>query len=434
MIVAIGIGSNIGDRLAYIQKATSLLQKILKGMRSSTILESSAHLLPGSPSEWNLPYLNCAVMGHTTLGPYELLRELKAIEREMDAVKIERWAPRKIDLDILAYGDLAMDEEHLTIPHKELLNRPFALYPLGQLLPYWRYPVEGSPFFGHSALRLMHDSTPDFHRSLVAKPYLIGILNVTPDSFSDGGLYAEKEKAVDQALHLWKSGASFIDLGAASTRPGSSFISAEEEWRRLCPILEALPSQLRLSIDTYNDITALKAIDTFDVDMINFVGPEIGQELAAKIEKEKKQLVCMHSLSLPHNRGTVLPLEKEPMSPLLAWAETTLLNLGKMGVDRKRIILDPGIGFGKTAAQCLIVLKRMNELKTFGVPLLVGHSRKSFISSFSKNAPAERDWQSAAFAIHLMEAGVDYLRVHDVDKHMELLAAHQSLIIGETHD
>jgi 2-amino-4-hydroxy-6-hydroxymethyldihydropteridine diphosphokinase/dihydropteroate synthase len=351
----------------------------------------------------------------------------------MGSFKIARWAPRVIDLDILVYGTLVIQTEELTIPHKELLVRPFALFPLGQLLPYWQYPVKESFSFGKTIAELMHTTPFQFDRVFLAKPYFLGILNVTPDSFSDGGQFMEKERAVLHATDLWNSGASLIDIGAASTRPGASVISPEEEWGRLYPVMHALkelPTPPRISIDTYHQTTAIRAIVEWDVDMINFVGRDIGEGLIRQIEEKEKQLICMHSLTLPPARSQVLPLEKDPVAPILLWAEQMIERLQTLGLNKKRLILDPGIGFGKTSLQNLIILKRIKELKAMGVQLLAGHSRKSFMQLFSSHSAVDRDWQSAALSLHLMDAGIDYLRVHDVCKHRELLVAHQSLSVG----
>jgi 2-amino-4-hydroxy-6-hydroxymethyldihydropteridine diphosphokinase/dihydropteroate synthase len=422
--VIIGFGSNLGDRLFHIQQALDCLGSILTEMRCSTIVESSALLQPGSPAEWNRPYLNGAVVGRTCFSPHKLLRVLQDFEKKIGSVKAGRWAPRKIDLDILAYEDQVVEENDLKIPHPGLLYRSFALFPVSQLAPSWRYPVEGNSAFGKTALELAHGLTLDFHQHMVAKPFLVGVLNIAPDSFSDGGQFQNLEQTVEYACDLLQAGASWIDLGAVSTRPGADNVSPEEEWKRLHPVLSALQNvRGRISVDTIHPIVALRAIDLFDVHAINFEGNSVGTDLAKTIEKRQKQLVVMHSLSIPPSKAHVLPFEKDPVKILQSWADQKVSELEGLGVNRKRLILDPGIGFGKTAWQNQILIQRICELRRNDIPLMVGHSRKSFLQQFCTDPPAQRDISSAVVTCHLMEAGVEYLRVHNVQLHMKALAA-----------
>lgn len=138
-MIIIGIGSNVGAREAMLDRALQLLSAILTGMKASTRYETPALLLPGSPPEWDMPFLNMAASGECDLPPMELLSALKTIEAQMGRVDRGRWAPREIDLDILAYHDLEMATPALTIPHAELFNRHFALAPLADVAPDWRY-------------------------------------------------------------------------------------------------------------------------------------------------------------------------------------------------------------------------------------------------------------------------------------------------------
>ena len=413
--VAIGIGSNLGQRLVNIQTALKLLQAFIADRRVSSVVESSALLLPGSPVQWDMPYLNCVLIGHTELSPRALLQELKKIENHIGPPKVARWAPRALDLDILSYEDLVIQDPDLIIPHKEMLHRPFVIHPLAQLTPYWKHPVHNK-----TLLELAHEVPAEFHRSFSATPLLMGILNLTPDSFSDGGLFVDPEKAIAHAKALEQAGASFIDLGAASTRPGTKIISHEEEWQRLSSVLPAL-NALHLSLDTYHNETALRALRQYDLALINFQGDTISGELAQEIEQQKKQLVIMHHLGLPPSRTQVIPYEDDPIQHILSWAQTKIEELESKGLDRTRLILDPGIGFGKTALQNMLLLKRVQELKKAGLPLLVGHSRKSFMQLFSCKEPSDRDLESAALSLYLAREGVEYLRVHNVELHRQQL-------------
>lgn len=139
----IGLGSNVGNRLRYCQNAIAALSTILPDLTASPHLESEALLLPDAPAEWNMPFINMAVSGHSSLNPQEMLYELQRIENAIGRQKIGVWAPREIDLDILVWGGGIVADDNLKIPHPELLNRSFAMRPLADLWPDWRYPCAG---------------------------------------------------------------------------------------------------------------------------------------------------------------------------------------------------------------------------------------------------------------------------------------------------
>ncbi len=139
----IGIGSNVGNRARYCQNAIAALSTILPDLNVSEYYENAALLLPGSPPEWNMPFINMAISGHSSLNPHEMLYELQRIENAIGRKKLGIWAPREIDLDILVWGGGIVADENLKIPHPELLNRSFAMRPLADLWPDWRYPCAG---------------------------------------------------------------------------------------------------------------------------------------------------------------------------------------------------------------------------------------------------------------------------------------------------
>ena len=149
MLVVLGIGSNLGDREAYIRKALEMLaENTLSAIRVSSVYESPAMLKPGAPEHWDVPFMNIAIAGETLLSPTALLRQVKIIERKIGraCTPAGLWAPREIDIDILAYGDEAVNEDGLQVPHQGLLERDFALLPFAELEPNWRYPVEGEHY------------------------------------------------------------------------------------------------------------------------------------------------------------------------------------------------------------------------------------------------------------------------------------------------
>ncbi len=253
---------------------------------------------------------------------------------------------------------------------------------------------------------------------------LVGIVNVTPDSFSDGGALQDKEAVLAYVRQLIADGADIVDLGAESTRPGAVAMSAEEEWKRLLPVLEPAialchAQGVGVSVDSYHPQTAEQAI-TLGVDMINDVGGGRDEAMLEVVRAADCQVIFMHSLSIPADKTVVLAEEEDPMAVIQSWAEALLSKCDRVGIDRSRLVLDLGIGFGKTAVQSLTLLNACDLLLPGGVPLYVGHSRKSFLGLFTDAPAAQRDELTLAFSAMLMQRGVDYLRVHDVAAHARL--------------
>jgi dihydropteroate synthase len=256
------------------------------------------------------------------------------------------------------------------------------------------------------------------------RPALVGILNVTPDSFSDGGMLGHKAFLHAQALA--EAGADILDIGAESTRPGALPIAPDDEWARLEPVLASIHAQrwrqtVRLSIDTRHPETALRAIAHFGVDIINDVSGAADSAMLHALREHHCEIVLMHALSIPANPEMTLPADTDPIAAILAWKEAVLKRTDMHGVHAERIIFDPGIGFGKTKLQSLMLSLRAAELVASGGRWLFGHSRKSFLTLFTDAEAARRDDLTLAFSAQLAHAGVDYLRVHDVASHRRLL-------------
>ncbi|NDF11286.1 MAG: dihydropteroate synthase [Proteobacteria bacterium] len=258
----------------------------------------------------------------------------------------------------------------------------------------------------------------------IMKTQLVGIVNVTPDSFSDGGVANNAQTALMLAKKHFDEGAHIIDIGAESTRPGATPISIHEEWDRLQPVLKLLEKKLPkavLSIDTYHAETVAKLV-THEIDWINDVSggcPEIAKLIS---RYDTFHHVIMHNLGVPANKDKTLPASQDPISAILHWAEEKLIELERIGLSSSRIILDPGIGFGKTPEQSVHILRHIKELKILGVPLMVGHSRKSFLSFFGGTATMEeKDKRTAEISAHLQREGVEYIRVHNVKASMDAM-------------
>jgi 2-amino-4-hydroxy-6-hydroxymethyldihydropteridine diphosphokinase/dihydropteroate synthase len=413
MDVYLGIGSNLGDRRRHLADALAALPAAgLEIVAVSPVVESPAMLPKGAPPDWNRPFLNAAVRCRTELSPDEALDALKAIEARLGRDFSAHWAPRPIDLDILLWGRDELRSERLTIPHRGLAERNFVLAPLVALDPSLTVPG-----LGVSVLELSRRLP---HRI----PLWMGIVNVTPDSFSDGGettTWDAVEARVDEMLD---AGAQILDLGAESTRPGAEPLTADDEWARLEPILERLVDKLaaaplppRISVDTYHADVARRALAS-GAHIVNDVGgltsPEM-QELAGSCDAE---FVAMHSLTVPADRNVTLPPDKNPVDEVLRWLDARRREWDAAGIAASRILFDPGIGFGKNPLQSLELLRNVRRFHGSGFRCLIGHSRKSFMAGFTKRTIADRDLFTIGASLNLCAQGVDVIRVHDVPAHV----------------
>lgn len=258
------------------------------------------------------------------------------------------------------------------------------------------------------------------------RPAIMGILNLTPDSFSGDGLMGMQ--ALQRARQLAEDGADILDIGAESTRPGATALLPEQEWARLEPVLHAINDQswrqqVRLSIDTRHSVTAARALD-MGVDIVNDVGGLANTEMDESLEEHECDIVVMHALSIPADPAITLAASGDIIAEILQWKSIVTQRAKTRGLATHRLIYDPGIGFGKTAEQSLALINRAAELKQSGGRWLYGHSRKSFMKLMS-DAPAEaRDELTRTFSAQLAEAGIDYLRVHDVAGHVRMFDGH----------
>lgn len=251
---------------------------------------------------------------------------------------------------------------------------------------------------------------------------LVGILNLTPDSFSDGGQYTTPQQAIAHAKQLIQDGATIIDIGAESTRPDAILLSHEEEWQRLKPILQLTQAAyIPVSLDSYHPETIEKAI-TYDIAWINDVSGGDNPMILDLAKAHNLPLVIMHHLGIPANREHTIPEDQDPVAIVYAWMEEKLAILNSAGISHDKIILDPGIGFGKTAEQSLAIILRIKELKAFGLPLLVGHSEKSFLSLFTDKPAGQRTAATQIISFFLKQQAVDYLRVHNITANSSALS------------
>ncbi len=430
-MIYISIGSNLRNRLSNLQKATQLLKKrYLKDLKSSIILETKAILPNGAPDEWNKPFLNMVVYGSCLVSPEELLKGFKQIEYDIGRTQVhEKWAPRVIDLDILLWDNLILNTPYLTIPHPELMNRPFLLHLMAMLSPMDNIPVVSKTF---DTIAYNNLNTKDcFLKSFTLSPKFVGIVNITPDSFSDGGLYYDSDQATKQALKLISDGASIVDLGAQSTRPGSSIQPSKVEYARLKPVLDNLShymkaNDIKVSIDSFWPDVILNVLEHYRVTWINDVKGNLDDNTLKTIASSGCSIVIMHSLSIPSHKDNIIPSDTDPINTINRWAEKNINKLLTFGFNENSIIIDPGIGFGKSLYQNIWLLRNIETLQSFGCKVLVGHSRKSFISSFSTEPVFNRDLETISISSALYNK-VDFLRVHNVRDHMQFFVAQAAL-------
>ncbi len=251
--------------------------------------------------------------------------------------------------------------------------------------------------------------------SLRERTLIMGILNLTPDSFSDGGLYLEREAAVERALEMEEEGADILDLGAESSRPGSNPLTLEEELERLLPVLEGVveATSLPISVDTYKSQVAREALEC-GASMINDIsGLHFDPRLAEVVAEYDVPVVIMHIRGRPQNMQDN-PRYQHLFSEIIGYLEEGASRAQRAGLDRSQIIIDPGIGFGKTLDHNLRIIRGLESFKSLGYPLLLGTSRKSFIGQVLELPVDERLEGTAASLVMGIDRGAEIVRVHDV--------------------
>jgi dihydropteroate synthase len=257
----------------------------------------------------------------------------------------------------------------------------------------------------------------------------MGVVNVTPDSFSDGGVNYSADDAVASARRMYAEGAAIVDVGGESTRPGSAGVSVDEELRRVEPVLEALAGEVPVSIDTAKAAVARRALD-LGAELVNDVTALRGDPELVEVVAEKGAFLC-----LMHMRGEPRTMQVDPtyddvVSEVAAFLEERVRFAVAHGVAEDRICIDPGIGFGKTVEHNFELLSRLDVIVSVGRPVLVGVSRKSSLGRVLGDPDAKTGPLSAslAAAVAAYERGATILRVHDVKEHVEALTVAAAVV------
>lgn len=420
--VFIAAGTNIGSRLENLQFAAQLLAPAVKIRACSKVYQTEP---------WGVQdqayFLNLVWQTETTLPAESLLQFLKSIENRMGREKSIRYGPRLIDLDILLYDDLILRSDALTIPHPQMSSRRFVLTPLCDLIPDGVHPESGkrySELLAGLPASVCEVFEPDFTFEkpifrFGQKSYLMGIINLTADSFSEDGILSRTgnpaANALSQAKEFLSNGADILDLGAESTRPGFTAIAMEEEIHRLIPALRLIKRhfpQCVISVDTTKARVAA-AVLAAGADWINDIHGASDDEMAQVIAEAGCPMVLMRHEPLDPNQPAIAQVQVQ--------LEALIAHASEAGIRRDKIMLDPGIGFGTTAWQNMEILQSLPAIRSLGYPLLVGPSRKSFIGHLLQKPVGERLSGTAAAAVSALQNGADILRLHDVKFMKEVL-------------
>jgi len=452
--VAIAIGGNMGDRYENIQAALNLLpQHGIEVVRHARLYESAPAYVTDQPQ-----FLNTAIAAKTRLPPDQLLSALKAVEDALGRdFGMARNGPRPIDLDVIFYEDVRMEtngsvevageeqDRSLTVPHRRWHERSFVKAPLADLACDDNLP-------GGPGLRSMLDSAQDAwtaeggegnvggdelraviplgHGSLwawQARPWTMGILNATPDSFSDGGSYLEVEAAVEHARQMVEAGVDIIDVGGQSTRPHAARLPPDVELQRIMPVIGALASdaafrEVLIAVDTFHAEVA-KAAVALGAHLVNDVsGGTLDPDMHRQVAELGVPYVLMHmrgdptTMVLPENTAYG-DVATEVGAELQAQGEAAMA----AGIQPWRILLDPGLGFAKGSEGNLQLISGLPRVRRGlkgalrHAPLLVGPSRKTFLGLVTGHKdPPDRDVASAVASALAVSAGANIIRTHNV--------------------
>lgn len=271
----------------------------------------------------------------------------------------------------------------------------------------------------------------DAEHELGRFPWIMGIVNVTPDSFSDGGSYLDVEAAVTHALELAAQGADILDIGGESTRPGAAPVDQQEELRRTVPVIERLSAETKalISIDTSKAEVARQALAAGAHIVNDISGLRFDDQMPTVCRETNAGVICMHM------QGTPQTMQAEPhydnvVVEINDFFKERLATLTTVGIHEANIVLDPGVGFGKTAAHNLDILASISQFRSLGRPVLIGHSRKRFLSKLLDRKVDERTSGTIGVAIALAAQHTDIIRVHDVAAVRDAIVAWKAITDG----
>ncbi|EXJ90553.1 dihydropteroate synthase [Capronia coronata CBS 617.96] len=440
----------MGDRVGTIEAAlTRMQQEGLKLLKLSHLYETKPMYYDDQDA-----FLNGACQIETTLEPLPLLDLLQAIENDLGRKRVVDKGPRTIDLDIILFNQEHIKHPRLEVPHRLMLEREFVLRPLADILPDAHLPSSFSPAASSRPIRhflqaiseqdtsmspvfVLHPQSPLIRtRDATRKTHVMAIMNLTPDSFSDGGLHAAKdiETLKSTVRSFVASGATILDIGGQSTRPRAEFLGPEEELKRILPIVRAIrevkeADGIAISIDTFHSDVARETI-LAGADIINDVSAGLLDErMLPTVASLGKSIVLMHMRGDFH---TMTKLTDYPEGVIKGVAHELSGRVEvalAAGIPPWRIILDPGLGFAKDQEQNLEVLRSVAELRDYpdvpvplkDFPWLMGPSRKGFVGKITGvKEPSDRSYGTAAAVTASIEGGAEIIRIHDVEEMVQV--------------
>ena len=269
----------------------------------------------------------------------------------------------------------------------------------------------------------------NFSFDLSKKSLIMGILNVTSDSFSDGGVFFDEAKAVARAVQMAEEGADIIDIGGESTRPGAAKVDAKEEIKRILPVIKKIVKKVKIpvSVDTYKCEVAEAALGEGAAIINDISGLRFSPVIAGLTAKAKAGLILMHMKGTPSNMQED-PKYNNVVSEIKSYLKESIKIALKAGNKKESIIIDPGIGFGKTLEHNLIILKNLREFVKLGYPVMVGISRKSFIGKILKTESNMRLEGSLAAAVLAVKEGASIIRAHDIKETVRALKVAEAIL------
>ncbi|EGC32529.1 hypothetical protein DICPUDRAFT_155477 [Dictyostelium purpureum] len=459
-IVYLAFGSNMGDKYENIVKSFEILKEKVNILETSFMYESGAQYFLEQDS-----FFNCVCKGSTDLKPQELLVFIKSIEEKMGRdFKMFKNGPRIIDIDIIYYNSQILKIETLEIPHPLMWERDFVLIPLCDIAPNFMHPT-----LHITSNRMKMNLKPSSIQKIFRigkinwrwnkKTFIMGILNVTPDSFVDGGKYDSVQKSLDQATKLITQGSDIIDIGGQSTYPGAAQITIQEEIDRVVPVIKKIREKypdIPISIDTYNHQVAKEAI-LAGCNLINDVSGAMKDPNMFLIAKEYKTPIILN-----HQQPTTQYLQQKQneqnvnantnqssqkidlsnpsvITTLNNFFKERIETATKLGLYRWQLILDPGLGFYKTYEQSIEIIKKGKDLISLGFPVLIGPSRKGFIAQtiakYDESSNGEvpppnserRLYGTVACCCIAASWGVNIVRIHDINQIKDSLLISDSI-------
>lgn len=406
-------GSNVGNRQKFLRRALRSISDFCEITKVSSVYETEPWGKLDQPR-----FLNLCLAVKTSLHPQELLNRIKDIEIDIGRTKTTKWGEREIDIDILFYGSKIVRGPSLALPHPRIEERAFVLVPLAEIAPNFIHPVL------KKTIRQLVQNTGSKGVSKLVQ--VMGVINATPDSFSDGGELKNKDILRQKVQEMISAGADIIDIGGESTRPGHRKVETSEEISRVLPVVKSvreISSDILISIDTQKSEVASKALEA-GADMINDVSALSDPKMPEVIKEHGCQVILMRNKPLD---------KKDLVGSCRKQFEEIVRNCGHKGIGKDKIILDPGLGFGELSTGDFASLPGSNpssntqlilsiDSYSLGLPVLIGASRKRFLGTMSGQGNAKlRLAESLSFAVLAKYSGAAIVRVHDVRETIQAL-------------